>query len=209
MTSESLQALPIYRHRSIGFTLLEIMIALLVFAIIITLTAASMQHTLKTQEILTQHIQELNTWQLAITYLEKDLQNLVDRPFRTEDGQMHAALVGNAHILAFTRGGINNPYAQEKRSTLQRVQYMCQHGTLTRRAWIVLNPVKPHQYHDHLLLSHLQTCEFRYVMPGLKMYAQASSLPFPVAIQITLNQQSWKKISLLISLAGGMHVAKS
>ncbi len=191
-----------------AFTLIEIMVALMIFSIIALITASAMHQSLSTQEKLKQHLQQLNRWQFAITHLEKDVQNVVNRPFLDADGLLLDALVGTPESVEFTRGGLSNPQAREQRSTLQHVRYFCEKGALIRRAWTVLNPANTHQYTDQPLLDHLEQCAIKYLMPTFELRDTANSHPLPIAIRLTLNRSRKEKMSLLLPLAGGIHVAK-
>ena len=63
-----------------GYTLLEIMVALAVFAILSTITAATMIHSFDIRARVNIQSDQLNATQVALTLIARDIEQMVDRP---------------------------------------------------------------------------------------------------------------------------------
>jgi len=123
-----------------GFTLLEVLVAMSIFAFI-GLGANQMLRTIiDTREITTASNKTLNSMVRAFTTMERDFSQIVPRAVRDEYGEpLESMLVGNGdYLVEMTRTGWNNP-AKRTRSNLQRVAYEVEDETLLRHFWLVLD----------------------------------------------------------------------
>jgi len=105
-----------------GFTLLEVMIAISIFAILSAGAFRLLRGEILLQQRLDSHHQAMALWQRGIHRLRSDLAQALPRPVRDEYNQPQAALIGEADSITFTRGGWANPLG-EARSELQRLSY--------------------------------------------------------------------------------------
>lgn len=110
-----------------GLTLLEVLIAISIFALIGVASFQVLTSVIQTQKVGEQHSAQLGAFQKALTVIDRDLQQFVDRPVRR--GQDNAVLVEPSlsiqtgdYPLELTRGGWANPLLIP-RSALQRVAY--------------------------------------------------------------------------------------
>ena len=71
-------------------------------------------------------------------WLERDMEQLVNRPVRDPLGEPQAALSLQGNRLVFTKTGWQNPLLYN-RSELQRVEYEWQEERFIRRFWSVLD----------------------------------------------------------------------
>ena len=194
-----------------GFTLIEILIALAVFAILATITSSSIYHAFNTRARVTRQADQLSALQLAIAILNQDTQQIVARSVRRN--QHHSpALIGQPHYVEFTRGGHTNPDGLERRSTLTRVAFLCKDSTLIRRRWDLLDTPTPNAYQDKILLDNLTQCQFAYLTHHQQIvsdWTQDAVQPhqpvvtLPAAIQLTAHVADWGKLSLLFRVNGG------
>ncbi|MCW8407697.1 GspJ family T2SS minor pseudopilin variant LspJ [Legionella sp. PATHC035] len=199
-----------------GFTLIEILIALAVFAILATITSSVLYNAFTTRARVNEQSERLNELQLAISLIQQDTSQIVERPIRSNDMQLAPAFVGQTHSLEFTRDGDVNPGSLEKRSTLKRVAYLCQQGTLIRRTWSTLDRMNQDIYEDKPLLNRLSNCHFGYLNQNLQVLPewreQAVALnqrkePFPKAIQVNMTLQDQGEINLLFIVPGAVYAA--
>ena len=111
-------------HHS-GFTLIEIVIALFIFSVISTITVTGLQQVIKSRHIVQDQIKQLSELQIAITVLERDIEQFIPRDIVNAEGVSEEAFieddVGGHRRLELTRTGYSNPLAQQNRSTLQRI----------------------------------------------------------------------------------------
>ncbi|AUH73206.1 GspJ family T2SS minor pseudopilin variant LspJ [Legionella sainthelensi] len=206
---------PLKKQKKIrGFTLIEILIALAVFAILATITTSVLYNAFTTRSRVNEQSYRLNEVQLAISLIQQDTSQVVERAIRGNEMRLFSAFIGQTNYLEFTRDGVVNPGSIEKRSTLKRVAYVCQEGTLIRRSWNTLDSLNRNAYEDKPLLSHLTDCHFGYLNQNLQILPewreQAVSLnqrkePFPKALQVNLTLQDLGEINLLFTLPGALY----
>ena len=172
------------RCQRYGFTLIEVLIALAIFAIIAVICAVGLHQTLLTRTVLQQQQQQLMTWQMAFTYLQNDLTQVVDRPVMTNTGQKSAAmmvLIDPNTVLEFTHGGMQYFNDNAQTTDLQRVSYFIEQGQLIRQTWPVLDRSAASVPQRHVVLNP-QTKTWLSTWPR---YSD-DSYHLPRAVKVTL-----------------------
>ncbi|MGQ3889530.1 type II secretion system minor pseudopilin GspJ [Legionella sp. CNM-1927-20] len=200
--------LELQKKSNSGFTLLEILIAIAVFAILATLTSSALYYAFNTRARVTEQADRFTSLQLAISLLERDSLQVVNRPVRGNEMHLFPAFIGQASYLEFTRGGLANPNSIEKRSTLLRVGLLCKDNQLIRRTWPSLDPANKDQHEDRVLLDNLTKCHFAYLNKSLQVLPSwnvgtgelEQVEPLPKAIQLTLTINQRDKLSLLLPI---------
>lgn len=200
-----------------GFTLIEILIALAVFAILATITSSVLYNAFTARSRVNEQSNRLNELQLAISLIQQDTSQTIERAIRTNEMTLSPAFIGQTNYLEFTRDGVVNPGSIEKRSTLKRVAYGCQGGALVRRYWNTIDTINKNTYEEKLLLSHLTECHFGYLNQNLQILPewreQAITLnqrkePFPKAIQVNVTLQDMGEINLLFTIPEALYAPK-
>jgi len=112
------------RRYSHGLTILEVLIALSIFALIGVASYRMLTGVISGQQATTEHSVELGRLQKAMLIMGRDLEQSVARPIRLSSTDPLPALQINSGDvqLQLTRGGRRNPL-QLPRSSLQRVAY--------------------------------------------------------------------------------------
>ena len=124
-------------RRAGGFTLLELLIALAIFGLLSVMSYTGLKSVLDQHAGTDEAADRLGELQKIYLVMQRDIEQIVPRPVRSEYGDRLAALEGG-EVLQFTRGGWSNPL-QRPRSSLQRVGYAFQDDELVRYAWQVLD----------------------------------------------------------------------
>lgn len=124
-----------------AFTLIEIIIALAIFAILGIMMAIMMRNTLYVNKKADSANQKIQQIEIAQTLLRRDISQIVDRSITDTDGGTLAALTLTDDEISFTRGGLINPFNLSNHSDLQRVDYRYKDGHLYRYSWPVLDRV--------------------------------------------------------------------
>ena len=121
------------RASSEGFTLIEMLIALLIFAMISAAGVIMLRGTLNSQVASDRQLDGLQEVQRLRAILSQDVGQMAIRPWRDGSGAMQPAFSKNstAGLIAFVRHGWSNP-AGDARSSLQRVSYRIDSGNLVR-----------------------------------------------------------------------------
>ncbi len=196
-------------HLANGFTLIEIMIALFIFAIIAAITTAGLQGVITARDRSAANAKRLQQLQIALTIMQRDIAQAINRPITDSKGQQQAAFTGDAlkNYLEFTHGGFINPMAQEKRSTLQRVAYYFRDNKLYRRTWPVLDRPQNTKHHDKVILTRLNS--FSFIFYDQKKQQQkfwplkntSDNSPLPIAVRVTLDLNKWGRIIRTFKIA--------
>jgi len=124
--------------RSAGFTLLELLVAIMVFAVLATLAYQGISGALRAQEGVTETQARWTALQRAQALFARDITQLAPRPVRDARGDRQPALVARSGQLSLVRGGMPNPL-DFPRSNLVRVNYRLVDGRWQRAASPVLD----------------------------------------------------------------------
>ncbi len=148
------------RGRARGFTLIEMVVAIAVFAILGVIASQIVSRVIDNYTLLQERTQRLAAVQRAMTLLERDVLQVANRPVRDQLGDPVAALLIGADGLAeFTRAGWANPLGHA-RSNLQRVAYRLDGDTLYRAYWWSLDRTPASEPEAQVLLEGVESLDF-------------------------------------------------
>jgi len=213
-------------RRNQGFTLLEVLIAISIFAIIGLASKRVLDEVISAQSITREHDQALSQLQRGMALLERDIQQMLQRPVRAEYGGTLSAVVAPSeeYALEFSRSGWHNPL-QHKRSTMQRVAYRV--GTppddslyetdkpyLIRHYWQVLDRAQDSEPRQQPLISGVSELQVRLQSasgdwhtrwPPLRIVAapEDSDRPareLPVAVEVKFTSEQYGVIRRVFAL---------
>lgn len=149
-----------------GLSLIELMVALAVTAIIATAAYQILNLSRAGAEAQQHSSQRLHYMDKGFQLLQNDLQQYVARPIRNSEQQLEPAFIGDKH-LRFSRSGWSNPL-QKNRAELQRVEYFVDNNTLYRRHYIHLDRADKNSYRDNTLIPGISDMQIRYLYAGDK-----------------------------------------
>ncbi|MDX2347037.1 MAG: type II secretion system minor pseudopilin GspJ [Legionella sp.] len=187
-------------RNSHGYTLIEVVIALAIFAILGTLSVGVLSRAFDTKARLATQIEPLNHIQLAIARITQNAAQIVARPVLNQDIKKTPAFVGNTHSIEFTRGGfISTP-------TLKRMALSCEDGNLIQSTWLTLDKFDETPPQQQILLSQLTQCYFTLLSQD-KTWSDTwgENNTLPAAFKLHLNIKSLGEITPVFIIAGGMH----
>lgn len=201
-------------HR--GFTLLELLVALAVFAIMAAIAYTGLASVLQARAHVNQTLETLANLQGAIHRIQLDLEQAVSRSVRYAYGEPHPAMRGApGRGIEFTRAGWRNPLGLP-RSHLQRVAYrVSDEDHLVRVHWLVLDRARASEPVKQVLIKNVEDVEWRFlnkqrewveVWPPPKV-ARASgpheaSEVLPRAVELRLETEQWGEIRYLFLIPG-------
>lgn len=122
-----------------GFTLVEMLVALMVFGLLCAAGVAVMAYTVDNQGQVAARMDRLGEFQRARSLIKQDLAQAAVRRVRLADGSalrsafIGAPLASDGIFLEFTRRGWDNPES-EPRASLQHVRYRLVGGALVRES---------------------------------------------------------------------------
>jgi general secretion pathway protein J len=193
--------------RQVGFTLIELLVAVGVFAVLSALAYGGLNSVLATQSYTQEQAERLQILQLSMRYIQRDLEQIANRPVRDQYGDEQAALILEPlPTLSLTHAGWRNPGGQT-RSQLQRVSYELEENTLYRIVWPMLDGADAEKVLRTNLLDNVEKLEIRVLdldekwhteWPPLETEATGEALP--LAVELTLTVEPWGAIRRLIAL---------
>jgi general secretion pathway protein J len=188
-----------------GYTLIEVIIALAIFAILGTLSVGLLSRAFDTKARLANQIQPVNEVQLAASRITQDSAQIVARPVREQDMQKRPAFIANTSGIEFTRGGFVALDNSPSESTLRRVALNCEGSELIRNTWSKLDGFDASPPQKQVLLSHLKQCYFSFASSNQTWsdawHEEKSSLP--TAFKLHLNFENLGDIALIFNIPGG------
>jgi len=197
-----------------GYTLLEVLVALTVFAILSTITASAMYHAFNTRARVNVQAEQLNNIQIAMTLMMHDTSQIIDRPVLGDETHQFPPFIGEPTYMEFTRGGAVTPTNDEHQSTLKRIAYICKDKKLIRRSWDTLDTPSRKNQRNKVLLTNIEACSFAYlsnsrqILPEWHPFAvqqtqKGESLPIATEFKLTLSD--WGAMSGLFIIPGARY----
>ena len=181
-----------------GFTLLELLVALTIFAVMAVMAYSGLNTVLLARIQTDEHATQLAHLQMAFTWLKRDIEQYIGRSIRDQYGDRQAALKGTVSQLELTRAGWRNP-AQQNRSSLQRVIYFIEDETLLRSYWRVLDRAQNTLPIKMDLLNNINGMTLRYLDDNFQWHDQwTATQPSTLkAVEVTLIIINWGRITRL------------
>ncbi|MFO7607360.1 MAG: type II secretion system minor pseudopilin GspJ [Desulfurivibrionaceae bacterium] len=188
-----------------GFTLLELLVALSIFALISVSLYGSLNSMLTTKQHLESDSEKLRELQTTIRIIGRDIEQAVARPIRTVYQPELAAMTWteNSGVLEFTTSGRRNPLLV-KRSGLQRVVYRLQDQTLVKESWPVLDRGVEIEPFTQVLLREVEGFELSFIgqkrnyrtWPPEDISGPVAEL-LPRAVQVHFDLKRWGRVNRL------------
>jgi general secretion pathway protein J len=188
--------------KSRGFTLIEILVALLIFAIMGVLAALSLHSIIRSHEQLKKSDHELLQLQITMTLLRRDISEVINRPIRNQDDEQEPAFLSQGGTrITFTRTGLINPFNDSRQSNMQRVGYALKGNNLVRLTWGALDQSPKSVPESQTLLSNVESLQWQFVADngstsqswppsaGSNMLAENSPLPKVVLVVIHIKHE--------------------
>ncbi|NIR58907.1 MAG: type II secretion system minor pseudopilin GspJ [Gammaproteobacteria bacterium] len=191
--------------RAEGFTLVELLVALAVFALLAVMAYGGLGSTLTQLHATEERAGRTAELQHAVARLERDLSNLVARPVRGEYGDALPALASlgaGPAVLELTRGGWRNP-AGAPRSHLQRVAYRHDGERLIRASWRALDRAQDSEPVEQVLIEGVREVRARFLDTRASWHetwppAGAHEASLPRAIDLRLELEDWGELRRLV-----------
>ncbi len=118
--------------QQLGFTLIEVLIALIVFVIVASAATWALMLVINTHKRLKKYDGDLQALEFTETLMRRDFTQMIAYPSRDIKGKLLPIFITSFDSISFTRGGYVNPMAIENRSTLAHISYRWHHHQLIR-----------------------------------------------------------------------------
>lgn len=190
-----------------GFTLVEVMISLLIFAMLAGAGAAVLSATIDNRFAIKAASDRVGDLQRMRGLLRADLGQATARRSRGPTGRPSPQpLIGAASpgdpVLVLNRAGWSNP-GEQARPSLQRVEYRLVGDRLERRASSHLDGARPGP--PQVLYRGVSDVAVAFVRDGEAAPAFISSLdrPLPDAVRISMTVKGYGRIDQLFIVGSG------
>lgn len=192
-----------------GFTLLELIVATGIFALLSLMAFGGLRSVLDTEAASRDTGTRLAGLQTALWFMGRDIGQMAPRDIRDAFGDPRPALVGSAGTpgaLEFTHGGWENPLGQA-RSDLRRVAYRVRDGNLERLTWETLDRVQGTGPATETLLDGVTDLALRY-LDGQGQWgptwppAGGAVDALPLAVEMVLELEDWGPVRRVFRVAG-------
>ncbi len=153
-------------ERQKGLTLVELLIALLVFAFIASAAVYALRLSVNARDQLAAVNSEIGEIEIARMVMKEDFALSVPRPVRDAYGApagpaflggmetlRRPSVLGERLLVAFVRSGWSNPEAAAPRSSLQYVEYIEKDGALIRRSRAYLDDARGQTPVERVLIA--------------------------------------------------------
>ncbi|MEP2989339.1 MAG: type II secretion system minor pseudopilin GspJ [Parasphingorhabdus sp.] len=187
-----------------GFTLIEMMVALLIFSMLSVAGVVLLRGAVTNSEVTAASLGEMAAMQRFVSLIEADLNQAIARTHRDQNGDRTVAFSGqnddqpNA-FLAFTSGGQSN-VNDAPRSNLQRIEYRLRDQKIARLHYEMVDGGVISEPAD--LLSGISRLEVRYRdKSGLWLNdwrtERLTDLPRAVELQFMQNDRVYRHVFLV------------
>lgn len=197
------------QHHQRGFTLMEVLIAVTITAVIGLGVWQVISGVVTSRDRVNELAEAFDGLQTTMLLLERDITQIVNRPARDIYGDYKASVTSREEdfSLILTRQGWRNPLGT-RRSGLQRVAWEYTGDELRRRYWPMVDQGQEDDSRDVVVLENVLAFEVRFlneqrswrpewptdeVMAGLNPGSRPE-VPLPVGIEITLEHERFGEL---------------
>ena len=198
--------------RQAGMTLIEVLVAMAIFAIMGAVASLLLRQTLAISELLGERMDRLQSIQRTMTALSSEMLQAAPRPVRAELGNDEPALQSSfsaEFALQLTHNGWPNS-SGVPRSTQRRTAYRIEDDELIRYHWNVLDRTVNNVPVTTVLLEQVDSLTFRFLLannewtdqwPPVAAAAAANSSALPRAVEITLVLPDEGELTRVVEVA--------
>ncbi|MEK7322876.1 MAG: type II secretion system minor pseudopilin GspJ [Pseudomonadota bacterium] len=196
------------RRAQHGFTLLELLVALAIFAVLAAIAYTALNQVSSTRTHMQARSERLTALQMIFTVLGRDIEQGIGRWVRDEFGDAEPAMKGGGvgtNLLTLTRAGWRNPLGLP-RSHLQRVAYVFADNKLLRQSWTVLDRGPGVLPHEETMLENVRAVELRFLDQARQWQGfwppPGQDTAMPRAVEITIDLADWGRVTRLFRVPG-------
>lgn len=182
------------KRKSRGFTLLEMMIAIAIFAILSLSAFSVMRQMLLSDELVSEKTARLTAVNQMLLQMEQDFNHIVPKMARVGFGEERESILQvtssrgeDNDAIWFTRNSWFNPEWMLSRSELVRVGYRLEEGNLIREYYTFVDRVSNAEPKKRLLLTGVSQLKFRFLSQNQWNSQWQNQNRLPDAVEVTIS----------------------
>lgn len=190
-----------------GFTLIEVMIALLIFALLAAAGVMVLSQSIDNRFVVKASTDRTAELQRLRATLRADLGQAAPRRVRAANGQpasspILAAEAPGDPLLVLVRAGWSNPDGRP-RASLQRVEYRLVEDRLERRVYPYLDGARPGP--PQVLYQGVSAPSLAFISAGAETprFVPSPDRPLPDAVRLDLTLEGYGPVRQLFVVGGG------
>jgi general secretion pathway protein J len=200
------------RQRQRGFTLIEILVATVILAVMGVMAYRGIAEARVAVVNAEGHLDRLRHVQRTLQIIVTDFRTLTERPVREPIGDgSRATLIRDPNgiaIVELSRAGWPNG-AGTPRGTMQRIVYRIEEGKLIREHWNAMDGTLATLPVKRELIDRVERVDIRYLTGGREWVAEWPQFgnieelyQRPLAVEVTLEFEDYGEIRRLIEVSG-------
>ncbi|MEZ8101304.1 type II secretion system minor pseudopilin GspJ [Vibrio bivalvicida] len=199
------------RARSQGFTLIEVLVAIAIFASLSVGAYQVLNQVQRSNEVSMERSERLKALQRALVFMDNDFRQMALRQSRTNGEEPSAMLLqwkdylldSDAKGVMFVRSGWHNPQQQFPRGEVSKVGYRIKDKQLQRVWWRYIDTPAGQEGIVMPLLDGVDSFEMRF-FDGKKWQKNwETKLALPQAVALNLELEDYGKIERIYLTSGG------
>ncbi len=203
--------------REAGFTLVEVMVATFIMAILSAMGIAMLSNTLEARKTIESVVEDVEDLELARAIIRQDLAQIVNRRARDPYGTRAVSAfeggtdLSGGQLMSFVRTGHEWPGVSGTRSRLQYVTYRYADGALLRESRAFVDAAPDPMTHSRVLLEGLYRLDVRFRVRDtwsdvyeVMAAGNAGPVPAPAAVSFRFVHARFGEIeTVFLTVAGG------
>jgi len=199
------------RARSQGFTLIEVLVAIAIFASLSVGAYQVLNQVQRSNEISMERSERLKALQRALVFMDNDFRQMALRQSRTNGEEPSVMLLqwkdylldSDAKGVMFVRSGWHNPQQQFPRGEVSKVGYRIKDKQLQRVWWRYIDTPAGQEGVVMPLLDGVESFEMRF-FDGKKWQKNwETKLALPQAVALNLELEDYGNIERIYLTSGG------
>ena len=190
-------------RREEGFTLIEVLVALAITAILSLMGMASINSVMRTKDGLESTIESTQRLEMTRAIIRKDVSQLSRRVARDEFGTpSFSPFIGNDQtnenlLMSFVTAGRPSVGRSVHLPSLHFVEYIYRDNNLIRRTRPYIDAAPQHQFYERVLISEIDHAEIQFFSNNTWLdywdfqTAVRERQPFPTAVWINFHHKKY------------------